>query len=79
MLCLTEHIPYITPYYYKKHNEDDAHQNYEPQEMLLALISVRGRVDPRATVRSEGFYVNEKSTDTSWDRISDLPIWSTAP
>jgi len=25
------------------------------------------------------FYVNEKSTDTSWDRNSDLPICSTAP
>jgi len=24
-------------------------------------------------VRSEGFYVNEKSIDTSWDRTSDLP------
>jgi len=30
-------------------------------------------------VRSEGFYVNEKSTDTSWDRTSDHPICSTAP
>ena len=28
-------------------------------------------------MRSEGFYVNEKSTDTSRDRTSDLPICST--
>ena len=50
-----------------------------PQEILLVLISITGWVDPRAIVRLKGIYVNEKSTDTSWDRNSDLPICSTAP
>ena len=47
-----------------------------PQETLLVLIS---ESTPRAIVRSEEFYVNEKSTDTSWDQTSDLPICSTPP
>ena len=30
-------------------------------------------------MRSERFYVNEKSTDVSWDRTSDLPICRSGP
>ena len=44
-----------------------------PQKMLLVFIFVRG------WVRSEWFHINEKSTDTSWDQTSDLPIGSTVP
>ena len=50
-----------------------------PKEILPVLISVRDWIDPKAIVRSEEFYANEKSIDTSWDRTSDLPIFSTVP
>ena len=49
-----------------------------PQEILLVLIFVRGWVDPKVIVRSGGFYVHEKFTDTSWDRTSDFNHCATA-
>ena len=36
-------------------------------------------LEAESTPGSEGFYVNEKSNDTSWYRTSDLPVCSTAP
>ena len=47
---------------------------FYPQEILLLLISVRGCIVYKAIVQSEGFYVNDKSTDTSGDRTKDLLI-----
>ena len=47
---------------------------FYPQELHLVLIYIRGWVDPRAIVQSEG-----NSNYTIWNRTSDLPICSTAP
>ena len=51
------------------------HRLLLPPGTAPVLISVRFYVDPRIIVRSEGFYVNEKSNDTSWYRTSDLRIY----
>ena len=51
-----------------------------PQEMLpWYLFLLEAESTPGPWCDRGGFYVNEKSTDTSWDRTSDLPICSTAP
>jgi len=48
-------------------------------EIFLIHIYVRGCVDQSDIVRLEGLYIIEKSTDTSCDRTSDIPICSTTP
>jgi len=52
---------------------------FTPRKYSWYSFLLHAESTPRAIVRSGGFYANEKSTDTSWDRTSDLPICSTAP
>ena len=52
---------------------------YPPRKYSWYSFLLEAESTPRAIVRSEGFYVNEKSSDISWNRTSDLPICSTAP
>ena len=46
---------------------------FTPRKFSWYSFLLEAESNPRAIVRSEGFYVNENSTDTSWDRTSDLP------
>jgi len=51
---------------------------FTPRKCSWYSFLLEAESTPGPIVRSEGFYINEKSTDTSWDRTSDLPICSTA-
>jgi hypothetical protein len=47
--------------------------------VLISLISVRDRVDPRAIMLLEGLGQLKKSNDLIGDRIRDLPACSIVP
>jgi len=52
---------------------------FTPRKYSWYSFLLEAASTPRALVQSDWFYVNEKSTDTSWGRTSDLPICSTVP
>jgi hypothetical protein len=50
-----------------------------PPERFLVLISVRGRVDPRAIVRLEGLGQLKKSNDLTGNQTRDLSACNVMP
>jgi hypothetical protein len=53
--------------------------HFTPQKHLLLFTSVRGQVNPRATVRLEGISKWKQLIDLIETRTRDLLAWSTVP
>ena len=52
---------------------------FTPQEVLLVLVSVRGRDDPRANSTAGRIMSMKNSNDTIGNRTRDLPVCSAVP
>jgi hypothetical protein len=73
----TQEFPFFPLSRQSAYEGDKVFRN-EYQEIFLVLISVRGRVNPRATVRPR-ITLMENSNNTIGNRTREIPVFSAVP